>query len=167
MHKGPLDDQCFNGIQFDVIVWVEVIEHINHPHRDLAVINRLLRPGGLLFVTTPNFNSIERRWLGEKFNVIDWPEHLTYYTPKTLRRVLASEEFSKKKITTTGISFSRLKSSLGQQAAPTSAAASADESFRSAAERNFLLKYVKWQINVFLNLTRTGLSMKGWFEKKS
>lgn len=165
MHQGPLDETCFAGLAFDVVVWIEVIEHINDPNRDLAQIFRLLRPGGLLFITTPNFNSVERRLLGERFNVIDWPEHLTYYTPATLRRVLMASGFRKKKITTTGISVTRLRGSLTGRTEPVTAATSADESIRKAAARNPLIGAGKYLINLLLNLTRSGLSMKGWFEK--
>jgi SAM-dependent methyltransferase len=40
--------------QFDLAIAVEVIEHVEHKSRFLAEILRVLRPGGRLFLTTPN-----------------------------------------------------------------------------------------------------------------
>ena len=39
---------------FDFIVSSEVIEHVPHPRRAIREINRLLRPGGILVLSTPN-----------------------------------------------------------------------------------------------------------------
>ncbi len=45
----PLGDR-----QFDVVVCFETIEHINDPQRFLSEVKRLMRPNGLLIVSTPN-----------------------------------------------------------------------------------------------------------------
>ncbi|HLD06762.1 MAG TPA: class I SAM-dependent methyltransferase [Candidatus Nanoarchaeia archaeon] len=43
---------------FDAVFCGEVIEHILHPDVLLHEINRVLRPGGRLFLTTPNISSL-------------------------------------------------------------------------------------------------------------
>ena len=41
---------------FSIIVFTEIIEHINNPMMDvLRTLWTLLRPGGCIYVTTPNF----------------------------------------------------------------------------------------------------------------
>jgi 2-polyprenyl-3-methyl-5-hydroxy-6-metoxy-1,4-benzoquinol methylase len=69
---------------FDLVILTEVIEHINNPNEVLGHIYKLLKPGGLIFITTPNFDSLERLILGPKWGIILYPEHISYYSPKTL-----------------------------------------------------------------------------------
>ena len=78
IHQGPLHAENYTPGDFDVITYFEVIEHINNPREDLAQVSSLLRPGGLFYCTTPNFGSASRALLQEKWNVISYPEHLTY-----------------------------------------------------------------------------------------
>ncbi len=54
--RFPYDDESF-----DVVVFSELIEHLGvNPVRALAEMHRVLRPGGLLIVSTPNRLSMER-----------------------------------------------------------------------------------------------------------
>jgi hypothetical protein len=46
-----------------------------------------VRSGGLLLLTTPNFDGLSRRCLGPRWRVIA-PEHLGYFTPSTLARAV-------------------------------------------------------------------------------
>lgn len=40
---------------FDTVVSCETVEHLRHPGRAVAELARVLRPGGRLFLTTPNY----------------------------------------------------------------------------------------------------------------
>jgi ubiquinone/menaquinone biosynthesis C-methylase UbiE len=40
---------------FDTVICCETIEHLHHPRRALAELARVLRPGGRLFLTAPNY----------------------------------------------------------------------------------------------------------------
>jgi SAM-dependent methyltransferase len=51
----------FPDEQFDAIGCIEGIEHIENPHLLAREANRVLRPGGRLYVTTPNVLSIRSR----------------------------------------------------------------------------------------------------------
>jgi SAM-dependent methyltransferase len=46
---------------FDVIVLIQVVEHFLDPVGALRIVARLLRPGGVLYLETPNFDSVSRR----------------------------------------------------------------------------------------------------------
>ena len=166
MQKGVLTPSNYHLESFDIITSFEVIEHINNPREELNNFYKLLRKGGLVYVTTPNFNSILRYRLKSEYNVICYPEHLSYYTPKTLNKVFIQSGFKTKKITTTGFSFTRLKTSIGKSNQPIISKKSDDEKIRNLAESNKLVGALKVTINQLLTFFGIGDNLKGWFIKE-
>ena len=83
--KGKLDTTNYKEGMFDVITSFEVIEHINNPVEEVRDFSNILRKGGVVYATTPNFNSLLRYRLKSAYNIICYPEHLSYYTPKTIK----------------------------------------------------------------------------------
>ena len=83
-------DACFGKMDF--VTAIEVLEHVRDPVSVLRQIRRLLRPGGILFVTTGNAEP----WRGRLF---DWsyaaiPEvHISFYEPRTLEVAMKSAGF--------------------------------------------------------------------------
>jgi len=67
----------------DLVTMFEVIEHVPNPGEFFSRAEEIVKPGGLVYLTTPNFNSLDRRVLGAGWDAIH-REHLTYFTPKTL-----------------------------------------------------------------------------------
>lgn len=164
MQHGKLDPAFYELESFDVITLMEVIEHINNPQEEIQNIKKLLRPGGLFYFTTPNFNSIERYILKSRYNVITYPEHLSYYTKKTADYLLRRFGFKKIRLTTTGVSLSRLRTSFGKEES-ICGSTSADEVLRSKLEKGGLNQVIKKTMNGLLNLTSLGSSLKGWYVK--
>ena len=72
---------------YDLVTLFEVIEHVPNPAEVLYRAGEVVRSGGLVYLTTPNFASIDRCLLGKKWKVIV-PAHLTYFTPRTLRALV-------------------------------------------------------------------------------
>lgn len=73
---------------FDLIYSSEVIEHVADPRAFVGAIARLLNPGGVLYLTTPDISHWRRprnlgRWDG--FNP---PVHCVYFNPRSLRLLL-------------------------------------------------------------------------------
>jgi dolichol-phosphate mannosyltransferase len=72
---------------FDVITVWDVIEHFGDPMAEVERLQRLLRPGGLLALSTMDVESGFARLLGPR-----WPwfmrMHLYYFSPETLRAML-------------------------------------------------------------------------------
>jgi len=55
------DSIIASGEKFDALVAIEIIEHLENPFRFIRECAKLLRPGGLLFLTTPNVESVSSR----------------------------------------------------------------------------------------------------------
>jgi SAM-dependent methyltransferase len=52
----------FADESFDAVVSLEGVEHLLSPARCLAEFCRVLRPGGVLVLTTPHINNVQSRW---------------------------------------------------------------------------------------------------------
>ena len=160
IHQGILDPANYKGSLFDVITSFEVIEHINNPRQEIRNISSLLREGGVFYFTTPNFNSMSRIILGTSWNVIEYPEHLSYYTPGTINYLLSQFGFKKIFLTTTGISTKALINAK-QDNDP----ASSEEKLRNKTEHRLIYRLLKHQANFLLNLSRKGDNIKGLYRK--
>jgi 2-polyprenyl-3-methyl-5-hydroxy-6-metoxy-1,4-benzoquinol methylase len=153
-------------LKFDVVTSFEVIEHINNPLEEMEFVNKLVRTGGAVYITTPNFNSISRFYLRNNWNVIEFPEHLTYYTSKTLNKLLVSSGYQKDYLLTTGIAISRMRKSLGKSEPASIDEKSSDEKLREKIEKGGILNWIKNTINFILNSTKTGDAMKAFYIRK-
>lgn len=80
--------------QYDVITALEVIEHEKNPLTMLQSMFRMLRPGGTAVLTTPNFNTLFRTLMGNNWVGYQHMEHLWFFTPETLTRLLKQAGFS-------------------------------------------------------------------------
>lgn len=52
----------FESASFDVVISIEGIEHFENPSLFLRELHRVLVPGGLAIVSTPNVNALWSRW---------------------------------------------------------------------------------------------------------
>ncbi len=164
--QGVLNPDQFDKHDFDVIFFSEVIEHITTPVQEVKKFYELLRPGGLLYITTPNFNSLLRYYYKVDYNVIMYPEHLCYFTPKTMNAMLKENGFKKYKLLTTGISFSRIINSSKKKNVEHGYEKNTDDQVREMITSNPFLKLIKSTVNFFLNITKTGLTLKAGYVKK-
>jgi len=164
--KGLLDPKNYQPGMFDIVTSFEVIEHMNNPKTELNNFNAILREGGLVYITTPNFNSLLRYRLKAAYNVIIYPEHLHGYTTKTLKKLFHYSGFNTLKIESTGISITRFNTSKGKSKEKFISATSDDEKIRKKLEIRWQLKLVKRGINAILTALGKGDSLKGWFLKK-
>lgn len=105
LHHGYLEDAPFIRnleVPFDVAVLIEVLEHIPDPSVTVATLKRVLRPGGALWLTVPNYSSASRRLLRERWREFTLPRHVTFFTQDTLKRFLHPRGFSVQRIETRG-----------------------------------------------------------------
>jgi 2-polyprenyl-3-methyl-5-hydroxy-6-metoxy-1,4-benzoquinol methylase len=94
VHSGTLDTADYPDSYFDVVTMWDVIEHLQSPRRYLQRISEILRPGGLLSITTPNIRSLSFWLLGVNWSEVGPNDHLYYFTPRTLARLLDECGFS-------------------------------------------------------------------------
>jgi SAM-dependent methyltransferase len=71
---------------YDVVVAVEVLEHIKDPDAALEVIHRVLKPGGLLLFTTGNL-ARHRGDIATWFYARHPEVHISFFTPVSFRRL--------------------------------------------------------------------------------
>lgn len=90
----------YRAKEFDLVFAGELIEHLIDTDGFLTEIHRVLRPGGVLVLTTPNLASLENRLrllLGRYPNWVDYrlgsSGHVRAYTPRVLRAQLAAHGF--------------------------------------------------------------------------
>lgn len=76
------------ALRFDVVASFEVIEHLFAPADFVRHVLRLLKPGGLLVLACPNGKGFDVETLGTVSNTVDH-EHLNYFNPTSLSRMLA------------------------------------------------------------------------------
>ncbi len=79
---------------FDVCVIADVIEHTREPARFLREVNRVLKPGGLVYIAVPSLDSRSAKMMGEKWMEYKL-EHLFYFNRDTIRNILFREGFEK------------------------------------------------------------------------
>ena len=167
MNQGKLDANKYESSSFDIVTSFEVIEHIHNPREEITQVKTILRSGGLFYCTTPNFNSLSRWQLKEKWNVIVFPEHLSYYTPKSMHQLLSSFTMEKKEVLTTGISITRFKKSHDKTIIESHITGeSSDEKLRVQMESKWYMGLIKGIINSSLTLFGIGDSLKVMYVKR-
>jgi 2-polyprenyl-3-methyl-5-hydroxy-6-metoxy-1,4-benzoquinol methylase len=72
---------------FDVITLWDVIEHLKNPIEILSMLRDRLAPGGVIFLTTGNYESWIRRAKGDKWDLYLFDHHY-YFTPSSLAETL-------------------------------------------------------------------------------
>lgn len=87
VYVGSLLDAQYPSNHFDVVSLFDVVEHLTDPLNYLREIRRILRPGGLLYLDTPNFDSLVRSLLGREWSIF-FPWHLHYFTADTMRGMI-------------------------------------------------------------------------------
>lgn len=85
VRTGPLEAATIAGLgDLDAIVLLDVIEHLEDPGAAFALLAARLRPGGVLLLTTGDWDAPLARVLGPRWRLLTPPQHLWYFTRRSL-----------------------------------------------------------------------------------
>ena len=86
--EGTIFSPQLQANKFDVITFWHVLEHLPDPLKVLERAYQLLRPGGWLIISVPNFASLQAHLFGRYWYAIDVPRHLYHFAPGPLEILL-------------------------------------------------------------------------------
>lgn len=81
--------------KFDLVLLLNLIEHVENPHKVLTAIENMLSPNGLILVKTPNYDSLDARI----FRYRNWggyhcPRHWVLFSKESFGKLLARTNLS-------------------------------------------------------------------------
>jgi SAM-dependent methyltransferase len=79
---------------YDVVCMWDTIEHLPNPSDFVSAAHEVLRPRGLLYLTTGDVGALNARLRGKRWRQIHPPTHLQYFSRATMTQLLESSSFS-------------------------------------------------------------------------
>lgn len=86
---GLIESAAYPPESFDLVVAFDTFEHIYDPKKFLTAIHGVLKPGGVLAITTPDPTSLLSKISGKNWVSYKLPEHVFYWSPETIRKILS------------------------------------------------------------------------------
>jgi 2-polyprenyl-3-methyl-5-hydroxy-6-metoxy-1,4-benzoquinol methylase len=95
VHSGMVQESGIAPNSLDIITLWDVIEHIPKPHSLLEYLHSLLKPGGILFMQTPNFPfqllkanlKVKLKGMKPGIHYLEATDHVNNYRMETLSRL--------------------------------------------------------------------------------
>jgi len=98
VNTGYLGNGQFPDNFFDIITLWDVFEHLPSPIETLNIMNQILKPGGLLMISTPNIESWTSQVFGKYWAGWETPRHYHVYSPQLLSSLLKKTGFNPSKL---------------------------------------------------------------------
>ncbi len=95
------------GDSMDVVRMWDVVEHLCSPRKALVNVYRMLRPGGVLRLSTTNFASLSRWINGPEWVYLNGADHIFLFEPLTITRLLEDVGFTGIEIRTRSFNMRR------------------------------------------------------------
>lgn len=105
---GLLEDQHYPDASFDALTLFEVIEHLREPLPLLAECRRVLKPGGILLISTANAESWTAAAMGARWDYFDMEKdggHISFYNPRSMAKIAAVAGFEVARLDTARVKF--------------------------------------------------------------
>jgi SAM-dependent methyltransferase len=161
--EGDVEQAGFAEGEFDLVVSLEVLEHLERPLLHLREVRRVMRPGGQLLLSTPNLRGLSGRWLGVRWRAID-PQHLSYFTQASLSRALIEAGFRHVHVRSRSLDISTWRKAATEPGV-SSFDPFASAQMRDAVESRWPLRVAKDLVNAALAATRLGDTLLVWASK--
>jgi SAM-dependent methyltransferase len=92
-----VEDHAAKGAKADIIYTSEVIEHVPDPNSFVAAISKILNPGGVVYITTPDASHFRVPENFASWDQVIPPEHVSYFTRDGMKELLERHGFTKVK----------------------------------------------------------------------
>jgi 2-polyprenyl-3-methyl-5-hydroxy-6-metoxy-1,4-benzoquinol methylase len=92
----------FKDRSFGLVIIKHVVEHLPHPEKAIAELGRIITPGGVLILATPNLSSLLKPWKGGKWIGYQDPTHISLKPPAEWLDMIRKAGFGLKKIFSDG-----------------------------------------------------------------
>jgi SAM-dependent methyltransferase len=90
---GTLAEAALPEASVDLVTLWDVVEHLPSPRDVLGEARRVLRPGGMLCVSTGDISGFTARFYGARWSLLAPPGHLFYFSRRTLFALLRQSGF--------------------------------------------------------------------------
>lgn len=90
---GLLTDTHFPDASFDAVTMWDALEHIPNPSEVMREVYRILKPGGKVYISVPNFGGWYGRTFRDRWFMFTAPVHYYHYSAQTLTYLLSKAEF--------------------------------------------------------------------------
>ena len=165
--KGNIRELDLGNKKYDVAVLMELMEHASDPEGIVKKLSEILRPGAGIYITTPNFNSIIRRLLGNRWGIFH-KEHIFYFTPNKLKEILNKHGFRIESTKTENLSLREvLRVFKRSDTLNTARIYEKQENLRELTEKNIIFSALKKAINFILNIFGAGETIYITAQKKA
>jgi 2-polyprenyl-3-methyl-5-hydroxy-6-metoxy-1,4-benzoquinol methylase len=81
LQVASAEDLPFPDGYFGIVIIKHVVEHLPHPEKAIAELGRVIHPGGILILATPNLDSLLKPWKGERWIGYQDPTHIALKHP--------------------------------------------------------------------------------------
>jgi len=89
VHTGVVQETDLPVESYDVVLMLDLLEHVPNPLELFESVGRLLKPGGLVYIVTPNTGSVSAKIQGVSWPHVKPEEHLCLFSKGALQRLIA------------------------------------------------------------------------------
>lgn len=162
---GQLSNACYPDAWFDIVVGVEMLEHLPNPQNMVLEIARILRPGGLFWATTPHGRGLSSRLLGLEWSAAAPPEHLQLFSLRGVKSLLSNAGFHRIEVSAHGVNPCEMMHAFQQRLGMSSHKERCDSVGSSYQVNQFMTgslsrRRLKNLLNRLLDVSRLGDSLK-------
>ncbi len=90
---GDFETHYFDTEIFDMVTLLDVFEHLANPEAAMVKVQKILKNNGLVVINTPDSSSFLAKFFGRSWHSIVPPEHLTFFSPKSIEILLRRNNF--------------------------------------------------------------------------
>lgn len=92
--QGGFPDTGLPSGHFDIVTLSHVIEHVHDPLAALREVFRVLKPGGRIWLATPNLESFSHSRFGSNWRGLEPPRHLVLFTGHSMEKAMINAGFA-------------------------------------------------------------------------